>query len=166
MSRATVERVQLVTFALGHDLFAADVQAVERVLRPTAIAPVPGMPPWLLGLLEHDGRSYPVIDLRLRLELPPRPADVEPRILIAAGDPAVAEGERGGGLAAVVDRVTDVAAVPVDAVDPAPPLFRGLSREYVGGVLRREGRLVVLLHLARLLSATERLAFEQVLADV
>lgn len=159
MSRAVaVERVPLVTFALGDDLFAADVHAVERVLRPGVVSPVPGMPAWLVGLLEHDGRSHPVVDLRRRLELPPRPADVEPRILVVGG----AE----GGLAAVVDRVVDVAAVPADQVDPAPPLFRGLSREYVGGVLRRDGRLVVLLHLARLLSATERLAFEQVLSDV
>ena len=70
-------------------------------------------------------------------------------------------------LEAVIIEIEDKTyAVPVDTVDPAPPLFRGLSREYVGGVLRRDGRLVVLLHLARLLSATERLAFEQVLADV
>lgn len=159
MSRATlVERMPLVTFALGDDHFAADVHAVERVLRPVGISPVPGMPDWILGLLEYGGRSHPVIDLRRRLELPARPADVEPRILVVGG----AE----GGLAAVVDRVVDVSAVPVDTVDPAPPLFRGLSREYVGGVLRRDGRLVVLLQLARLLSATERLAFEQVLADV
>ena len=166
MSRAVVERVQLVTFALGDDLFAADVQAVERVLRPAGIAPVPGMPAWLLGLLEHGGRSHPVVDLRARLELPPRRADVEPRILIVGGEPDAGPADAHGGLAAVVDRVVDVAAVPVSTVDPAPPLFRGLSREYVGGVLRRDGRLVVVLRLARLLSATERLAFEQVLADV
>ena len=58
-------------------------------------------------------------------------------------------------MGAIVDRVVDVTSVSEDQIDPAPPLFRGLSGDYLQGVLRRGGRLIVILHAARLLSATE-----------
>ena len=149
-ARSAVERVPLVLFALGDDLFAADVQEVDRVLRPRALVAVPRLPHWVAGMLEHAGRALPVIDLRARFELPPAPSGAEPRILVIGG----ADGRIG----VLVDRVAEVAAVDVADIDPSPALFRGLRREYVRGIVRRDGRLILLLHGARLLTATERLA--------
>jgi chemotaxis signal transduction protein len=44
---------------------------------------------------------------------------------------------------------------------PPPPLFRGLAGEYLRGIARRNGRLVIFLDVARLLSTTERLALQR-----
>ena len=150
---------QLVTFALGDDHFALDVREVERVLRWREPVPVPRLPGWVAGVVEHAGRTLPLVDLRRRFELPAAPADVEPRVLVV--QPAA--GERVG---VVVDRVVDVSAVGAGRLDAAPALFRGLSRDYLHGVLRRDGRLVIVLDGTRLLSATERLALTQAIADV
>ncbi|HEU4632242.1 MAG TPA: chemotaxis protein CheW [Gemmatimonadaceae bacterium] len=148
---------QVVVFALGEDLFAADVRLVERVLRHRAPVPVPQLPPWVAGVVEHAGRSLPVVDLRQRFELPAAPPGVERRVLVAGS------GAEAVGL--VVDRVLEVAPVG-GALDPAPALFRGLAREYLHGILRRDDGLVIVLDLARLLTATERIALQQALVDV
>ena len=153
------EVAQIVSFALGDDLFALDEREVERVLRWSPPAPVPRLPAWVAGVLEHAGRTLPIVDLRRRFELPPAPAGVEPRVLVVHP----AGGERVG---LVVDRVVDVSAVAAGGLDPAPALFRGLSRDYLHGVLRRDGRLVIVLDGARLLSATERIALTLALDDV
>lgn len=150
-------RRHIVTFAVGEELFAADVLEVERVLRYRVPAPVPRLPDWVAGLLEHEGRSLAVIDLRRRFQLPPAGADTEPRIVVIGGD----EGRVG----AIVDRVVDVTSITAEQMDPAPPLFRGLAADYVQGVVRRDGRLVVVLHAARLLSATERMMLADASAD-
>lgn len=150
-------RRHVVTFALGEELFAVDVHEVERVLRYRRPAPLPRLPDWVAGLVEHDGRSLAVVDLRRRFQLPPAPAGVEPRIVVIGG----ADGRVG----AVVDRVVDVTAVSAEQLDPAPALFRGLSGDYLQGVLRRDGRLIVVLHAARLLSATERMMLAAASAD-
>lgn len=150
-------RRHVVTFALGDELFAADVNEVERVLRYRTPAPVPGLPDWVAGLVEHDGRSLAVVDLRRRFQLPPAPAGVEPRIVVIGG--------AGGRMGAIVDRVVDVTSVSAEQLDPAPALFRGLSGDYLQGVLRRDGRLIVVLHAARLLSATERMMLAAASAD-
>ena len=70
-------RRHIVTFALGEELFAADVHEVERVLRYRAPSPVPRLPDWVAGLVEHGGRSLPVVDLRRRFQLPTAPSGVE-----------------------------------------------------------------------------------------
>jgi purine-binding chemotaxis protein CheW len=146
-----------VIFALGDDLFAADVRLVERVLRAREPVVVPHMPRWVAGVVEHAGRSLPLVDLRRRFELPDAPAGLERRVLVA--------GSGADAVGLVVDRVIEVAPV-AGTLDDAPPLFRGLAREYLQGILRREGGLVIVLDLARLLTATERIALQQAMVDV
>lgn len=144
--------VSLVTFALGEDLFAADVREVERVLKLREVSPVPNMPDWLLGMMTYRDVAVPLLDLRRRFELPPAPAAEERRIVVF--------GDERGYTAAVVDRVLDVHAVDPDALEAPPPLVRGLAREYVRAVFQRDGRLTIVLDATRLLSATERLALQ------
>ncbi|HEU4566140.1 MAG TPA: chemotaxis protein CheW, partial [Gemmatimonadaceae bacterium] len=137
---------QLVTFRLDGDLFAADIFAVERVLRYQEPTAVPDVPSWIAGVMEYQGRIVPVIDLRARFELPASPPQIATRILIF-----VTESDWVG---AVVDSVMEVVTVPAAQVAPPPPLFRGLSAEYVRGIVRRDERLMVYLDVARLLTAS------------
>lgn len=156
MSTATA--VKLVTFRLGDDLFAADIFSVERVLRYQAPTPVPNVPEWLAGVIEYQKRVVPVIDLRQRFEMEPRAPDNHTRTLIFT---AAAEW-----VAAVVDAVVEVVTVDGAQVAPPPELFRGLSAEFLKGVVRRGERLIVFLDVARLLSTNERLTLQGVTGEV
>jgi purine-binding chemotaxis protein CheW len=150
--------VQIVTFRLAGELFAADIHGVERVLRRQETTPVPNVPDWIIGVLEYQKRVVPVIDLRMRFEMEAAEATNETRVLVfnatgAAGDQWIA---------GVVDAVLDVAAVDKATVEPPPELFRGLAGEYLKGIVRRDKKLVMLLDVTKLLTATERLALELV----
>ena len=155
--RPAAERQQVVTFALADDLFAVDVQVVERVLHFREPAVVPNLPNWVRGVVEYAGQVVPVIDLRRRFELPDATAGTECRIVVF--------GRAGSWVAAVVDAVHEVSPIDPALVTPPPPLFRGLTKDYLLGVLRRQGRLVMLLDPERLLSATERIVLARALAD-
>ena len=140
---------RLVTFRLGDDLFAAPIEAVERVLRYQPPRAVPNLPPWIAGVIEYGERIVPVIDLRRRFDLPAVPSTPQMRLLVLT---------TGGEWAAVlVDAVLDVRTVQAADLVPPPPLFRGLSAEYLRGVMRRDEHLVIVLDSDRLLSASERL---------
>ena len=153
---ASTPTSQIVTFRLTEDLFAADIFSVERVLRFQAPTAVPNLPAWVEGVIEYHGRVVPVIDLRKRFELPEREAAAETRILVFNSG--------GEWIAAVVDAVLEVAAVTDAELAPPPPLFRGLAGEYLRGIARRNGRLVIFLDVARLLSTTERLVLQRSVA--
>lgn len=144
---------QLVTFRLGEDFFAADIYSVERVLRYQPPTPIPNVPEWVDGVIEYRGRIIPVIDLRLRFGLErvePRP---ESRILVfSVGNDWIG---------AVVDAVLEVASPTSDQLAPPPPLFRGLSAEFLRGVVRRNDRLIVFLEVTKLLTTDERVVLER-----
>jgi purine-binding chemotaxis protein CheW len=149
----TPDRAQIVTFRLGDELFAADIFAVERVLRYQAPTPIPNVPDWIAGVLDYRGRVVPVLDLRRRFGMPPREVLGDTRILVF-----VASGQW---IAAIVDAVLEVAAVDPSKLAPPPPLFRGLAGEYLRGLVRHGSRLIVYLDVGRLLTSTERLHIDQ-----
>ncbi|HKO15436.1 MAG TPA: chemotaxis protein CheW [Gemmatimonadaceae bacterium] len=151
------EVTKLVTFRLGEDLFAADIFAVERVLRYQTPTAVPDAPPWIEGMIEYQSRVLPVINLRRRFELPPIPPAAETRILVLNSG--------GEWVGAVVDAVLEVTSVDPAQLSAPPVLFRGLAGEYLKGIVRRADgagadRLVIVLDADRLLSATDRIALD------
>jgi purine-binding chemotaxis protein CheW len=148
----------VVTFRLEEDHFAADVHAVERVLRYRRPTPIPGLPDWLDGVVEYEARAVPVIDLRQRFGLPRVEPRSETRILV------IAVGSEWVG--AVVDAVLDVVRLAPENISPAPSLFRGLPAEYLRGLIRSEDRLIVYLDAERILSAHERLELERVAVGI
>lgn len=148
---------QIVTFRLGTDLFGAAISGVERVLRYVAPTPVPNVPDWIAGVIEYQRRVIPVVDLRARFDLDEHPVTGETRVLVFNVE--------GHWVAGVVDAVLDVAALGAAALAPPPPLFRGLAGEFVYGIARRDGRLVIVLDIDRLLSATERISLSQAIVE-
>jgi purine-binding chemotaxis protein CheW len=149
----STEADKLVTFRLGEDLFAADIYSVERVLRYTAPTPVPDMPAYIEGVMDYQGRVVPIVNLRLRFELPAAPAVSETRTLVL--------NVAGEWIGVVVDAVTEVASYDKAAVSAPPKLFRGLSAEYLKGIVRRGDRLVIFLDVDHLLSSSERISLQE-----
>jgi purine-binding chemotaxis protein CheW len=148
------EATKLVNFKLGDDLFAADIFAVERVLRYQVSRTLPDVPSWIEGVIEYQKRVIPVVNLRRRFELPEREAAPETRIIVLNA--------HGDWIGIVVDSVVEVATVDAGNVSAAPSFFRGLAGEYLKGILRRgEGeRLVIVLDVEQLLSSTERIKLQ------
>ena len=144
---------KLVTFRLGDDHFAADVQAVERVLRYAAPTSVPDMPDYIEGVMDYQGRVVPLVNLRSRFELPTVPTGSETRTLIL--------NVSGEWIGVVVDSVTEVAPFDPATVAPPPKLFRGLAGEYLKGIVRHGDKHVIYLDVEQLLSTTERIALQQ-----
>ena len=152
-----IESTRLVTFRLGQHLFAAEISAVQRVLRHEPPRALPDMPDWMEGVVDHEGRVIPVIDMRRRFGLPPTPPGPQSRLMVCTAASGVA--------AILVDAVLDVKPVsPGDVMDP-PELFRGLAGEYLKGLTRRQRQLVVILDVEHLLSSQLPLRFQPDAAD-
>ncbi len=150
--QAAVPQVQLVTFRVGSEEFGLDVFAVHEILRYGGVTPVPRAPAFVEGVLDVRGAVVPVVDLRRRFEVEDVRHDEDTRtVLVEYG------GER---LGLVVDSVTEVLRAPETAISAAPAYIRGLAAEFVRGIVRLPGRLVILLDLDRILTSQERIALE------
>jgi purine-binding chemotaxis protein CheW len=153
------DRTQLVTFRVGDDLFAADIFSVERVLRFQVPRPIPNVPAWLEGVIDYGGRVVPVIDLRARFELSAGASRDAARILV------VVAGE--DWIGAIVDGVDEVLTVTNDELTPPPAIFKGLAKQYIRSLVRskkEEEPVIVVLDVAQLLTARERIVLVQAVA--
>lgn len=145
--------VKLVIFRIGEDLFAAEVLAVDRVLRYQQPNPVPDVPRWIEGVLEHRGTVIPVVDLRRRIERSNLAIGASTRILVL--------NTSDGYVGAIADAVVEVAVVPAAAMSAPPPLFKGLAADAVRGIAKVHDQLVVVLDVDRVLTRADRVVIDE-----
>ncbi len=102
------ETVQYLTLGLDGETFGIGVRHVREILDLRPIAKIPHAPDFLRGMIDVRGSSYPVLDLRTKLDLPPVPATEATRIVILD----VAMAERSVGVGVLADCVYEVTGKP------------------------------------------------------
>ncbi len=110
---------------------------------------MPRAPAFIEGVIDLRGEVVPVVDMRKRLGLPATEPGPDTRIVV------VGFGEERIGL--IVDHVSEVSRIPDTSISKAPKYFRGLTAELIQGLARFGDRLVVLIHIDRILSSDERI---------
>ncbi len=139
--------IQWVTFKLDNEKYGIKVMQVQEVLRMTEIAPVPGAPDYVLGIINLRGNVVTVIDTRLRFGLPEREPDDDTRIVIIEADSNV--------VGILVDSVAEVADLRASEIETAPNVGNDESSKYIQGVCSRSDELLILVDVNKLLSDEE-----------
>ena len=75
LNRADAATEGLVSIRLGSQTFGVPVMKAQDIIAQTAISIIPLAPPEVAGSLNLRGRIVTAIDMRRRLDLPPRAAD-------------------------------------------------------------------------------------------
>jgi len=150
-SESREDRGQYVTLGVDRESFAIGIEAVREILDIRPISRVPHAPPFLIGLIDVRGRGVPVIDLRVKLGLPPVPFTQLTRILVleteVAGRPQV--------LGLLADRVSNVTGLDGGLIEPPPEIGVRWRSRYIRGVGRCAGEFVIVFDLERLFTAEE-----------
>lgn len=139
--------IQLVTFRLADETYGINVMHVQEVLRITEIAPVPGAPSYVLGIINLRGNVVTVIDTRLRFGLPTTETDDSSRIVIIETEDQV--------VGILVDSVAEVVELHQSEIDSAPNVGNDESSRYIQGVANREDDLLIVVDLNKLLTEDE-----------
>lgn len=138
---------QWVTFYLDNEKYGIKVMQVQEVLRMTEIAPVPGAPDYVLGIINLRGNVVTVIDTRKRFGLPEKQPDDATRIVII---------EAGGQVVGIlVDSVAEVADLRNSQIEATPNVGSDESSKYIQGVSSHNEQLLILVDVDRLLSTDE-----------
>ncbi|MEC7643640.1 MULTISPECIES: chemotaxis protein CheW [unclassified Idiomarina] len=141
------EVLQWVTFQLEEETYGINVMQVQEVLRYSEIAPVPGAPDYVLGIINLRGNVVTVIDTRLRFGLPENEITDNTRIVIIESDKQV--------IGILVDSVAEVVYLKKSEIDSAPNVGTEESARFIQGVSNREGELLILVDLDKMLTDEE-----------
>ncbi|WP_375057647.1 chemotaxis protein CheW [Zobellella sp. DQSA1] len=141
------EVLQWVTFRLDNETYGINVMQVQEVLRYSDIAPVPGAPEYVLGIVNLRGNVVTVLDTRLRFGLEPAEVTDNSRIVIIEAEKQV--------IGILVDSVAEVVYLKSSEIENAPNVGTSESAKFIQGVCNREQELLILVDLDKLLSDDE-----------
>ncbi|KTG18289.1 MULTISPECIES: chemotaxis protein CheW [Pseudoalteromonas] len=141
------EVLQWVTFKLEEETYGINVMQVQEVLRYTEIAPVPGAPSYVLGIINLRGNVVTVIDTRARFGLMGAEVTDNSRIVIIEAEKQV--------IGILVDSVAEVVYLRSSEIDSAPNIGTEESAKFIQGVSNRDGELLILVDLNKLLNDEE-----------
>ena len=140
--------LQIVVCELADEHYGLDIARVYELIRNQPITPVPRAPGFVKGVINLRGRIIPVVDLRGRFGMPAADPTKETRIVVAES------GSTRVGL--IVDGVSEVLLLPLDAIEPTPEVAAGDDAEYLRGIAKLGDRLVLLLELDGLFGLDEQ----------
>lgn len=146
---AAAETLEVVEFMLAHEKYAIETKCLQEVHPLKDLTPLPGVPPFVLGLINVRGRIIAVINLKVFFELPGQGlTDLNKVLIVRSAD------VQAGFLA---DAVLQVRSLPRRELQTSLPTLTGIRSEYIMGVTPER---TVVLNPARILDH-ERLVVDE-----
>jgi purine-binding chemotaxis protein CheW len=142
---ASNDGTQYVTLGVDDERFGIPVGNVREILDMRPISRLPHAPPHLLGVTDVRGQSVAVVDLRVRLGLPPAPATSSTRILVLE----VAVDGRALLLGLMADRVFEVTELD-GPLEPTPQSGCRWKSDHLTGIGRCGEHFIIVFDLDRL----------------
>ncbi|MBK3494368.1 chemotaxis protein CheW [Viridibacillus sp. YIM B01967] len=139
-----VESLKVIVFQLADKEYAIPVNQVQGIEKTMHITRVPKTPRYVKGVINLRGVVTPIIDLRERFDLNTSGDNDSTRIIIISLD----EMEVGF----IVDAANDVMDIPKESIEPQPEVVGSLEEEFISGVAKVGKRLLILLHLDKVLN--------------
>src|SRR5580700_1197642 len=136
--------LHIVGFKVGRETYGVPITSLHEIVRVPEITAVPDAPDYLEGVINLRGKIVSVMDLRKRFGDEQATLLKQNRILVV---------EHAGRLAGlIVDSACEVLKIPAEAVELPPAVFQEGGLNWVPGLAKVAGRLVVLLHMSKLLA--------------
>jgi len=148
------KNLQLVVFNIGKELYGVGIDAVHEIVKVPDITEVPDAPAFLQGVINLRGKIVPVVDLRKRMNLDGKERTKASRVLITEND--------GRLVGLLVDAVSEVLKVPPESVEAPPEMISSIGIEYITGVAKMGGGLIILLNLKKVFSVEDMMKLGEV----
>lgn len=126
------EDYKVVTFTLGQQMFGIDMRALTEIREWEEPTPLPGVPSYILGVMNLRGSVVPTVGLAERLGWEPSRIHSRSCMLVVSMD-----GRKAGFL---VDEVMDIVTIRTSEVQPTPEVD-SIENGMIGGLVAIKRRV-------------------------
>lgn len=135
------------TFRLGREEYGVEILKVREIVALMEITPVPLTALYIRGVVNLRGKIVPVVDMRRKFALPETASGRETCIITV-----MVEGKEGLVLTGLlVDGVSEVVQIAASDVEPIPALGEDMKLDFVTGLSKAKGRVIVLLDMDKVM---------------
>jgi purine-binding chemotaxis protein CheW len=138
---------QIVGFRVGRETYGVPIALLHEIVRVPEITAVPDAPDYLEGIINLRGKIVSVIDLRKRFGQRSTEPTRRNRILVVE--------HLGRLVGLIVDSASEVLKIPESDIESAPAMMQEGGLDCVTGLGKYQGRLIILLDIAKVLSARD-----------
>lgn len=142
---------QYLTFGLGDEVFALETGSVREVIELVPVTRIPKTPPFMRGVINLRGHAVPVVDLRIKFDMPQVRDTVNTCIIIVDVE---VEGENSH-MGAIVDSVREVFEMGSDRINPPPRMGTSIRADFIKGMGKQNEEFIMILDIAKVFSQEE-----------
>jgi purine-binding chemotaxis protein CheW len=134
---------EFLCFKVSDEVYGVDIMDIKELIKPREVTEVPRAPSFVSGVISLRGVIIPIIDMLDRLGLARETVTGRERVIV------VRQGESFSGL--LVNEIIQVVRIAKDNIEAAPTVLEGIDRDFVTGIGRADGRMIILLNLCNII---------------
>ncbi|MCS7215514.1 MAG: chemotaxis protein CheW [Thermodesulfovibrio sp.] len=144
--------ITALTFTLNEEIFALDIKSVKEVLDYTKITKIPQTPDYMLGVINLRGNVAPVVDLKMKFNMPKSEITVNTCIIIVEVE---IEGKNQI-VGILADSVKEVFEFDLKNIEEAPKIGLNIDIDFILGIAKRDEEFVIILDINKIFSEKEK----------
>lgn len=136
-----------VIFKMNDEQYGIDIVNVKSIERIQSFTRIPNSPMYVKGVINLRGEVVPIIDLRLRFQLPYKELDSNSRIIIVF----VNDMEIG----LLVDSSSEVIEISSQDIDNPPAIKDSITEGFIKGIGKKDDKLIILIDIEKVVGIKE-----------
>jgi len=142
------QEIKVLVFRIGGEYYATNIIEVERILGYEKSTKIPDSPEFVEGVINYESSILPIISLSKIFKLPSSVIGEESKIIVAK--------QNNSKIGIIVDFVSEVMDVRMDKIEESPEIIGGISKRYIKGLIKIDGKIIVYLNISAILTDDEK----------
>jgi len=142
------KEIKVLIFNINSQYYATDIMEVERILGYEAPTQLPDSPEFIDGVINYEGNILPIMSLSKKFNIPYGEVKEETKIIVSK--------QEKNKVGIIVDVVSEVCDIQVESIEEAPEIVAGISKRYIKGLIKRNGKIITFLNLGTILTNEEK----------
>lgn len=138
---------EFLTFLLGGEEYGIEILSVQEIRSYETVTKIANTPDFIKGVINLRGSIVPIVDLRMRFNLPQVEYNDFTVVIILNLNKRI--------IGIVVDGVSDVIELQDSQISPVPDLVSGIDTKYLQGLGTVDERMLILVDIERLMTSQE-----------
>lgn len=142
------KELKVLIFSINNEFYATDIMEVERILGFEETTKLPDSPDYVLGVINYEGRILPIISLAKKFKFSENENKVNSKIVVGKQEKSR--------IGIIVDLVSEVKDIKESSIEESPEIIGGISKRYIKGLIKIDGKIIIFLNLATILTQEEQ----------
>ncbi|MBW9151975.1 chemotaxis protein CheW [Clostridium estertheticum] len=143
------EDIKVLVFSVNGEQYATSILEVERILEYEKSTKVPDSPQFVEGVINYEDSILPIITLTKRFNLEASEIGKDSKIIVTK--------QKESKIGIIVDFVSEVKDVGKDNIEDSPEIITGISKRYIKGLIKIDGKIIIYLNISAILTDEEKI---------